>query len=128
MTIGELAERFGLATHVLRHWESMAVLAPLRTPNGQRRYTEDDLTRVATILRCKEAGLGLDQIRALLNAPDRSSRTALMRDRIAELEASIAQAQAAKHLLECALECTADDIVTCPHFQKLMAERIPPAV
>lgn len=27
--IGELAARFGLSTHVLRHWEAVGLLAPL---------------------------------------------------------------------------------------------------
>ena len=30
MTIGELAARFGLATHVLRHWEAVGLLGPER--------------------------------------------------------------------------------------------------
>ncbi|MEU1481969.1 MerR family DNA-binding transcriptional regulator [Streptomyces sp. NPDC005760] len=29
MSIGALAARFGLATHVLRHWESMGLLHPV---------------------------------------------------------------------------------------------------
>ncbi|MER5317779.1 MerR family transcriptional regulator [Streptosporangium roseum] len=28
MTIGDVAARFGPATHVLRHWESMGLLSP----------------------------------------------------------------------------------------------------
>lgn len=38
VSIGELAAHFGLATHVLRHWEAMGLLAPRRTPTGQRTY------------------------------------------------------------------------------------------
>ncbi len=33
-TIGELAARFGLATHVLRHWEDVGLLTPSATPAG----------------------------------------------------------------------------------------------
>ncbi|GAA0901130.1 MerR family transcriptional regulator [Virgisporangium aurantiacum] len=50
VTIGELAHRFGLATHVLRHWETMGLLTPDRDGAGQRRYGRADLTRVALIL------------------------------------------------------------------------------
>src|SRR4051794_12544791 len=64
-SIGALAARFGLATHVLRHWESTGLLHPVRDAGGRRRYGADDLTRVATILIFKEAGLGLDTIRSL---------------------------------------------------------------
>ena len=30
LTIGEVAGRFGLPAHVLRHWESVGLLAPVR--------------------------------------------------------------------------------------------------
>lgn len=40
--IGELARRFGLAAHVLRHWESMGLLEPARDGIGQRTYGEAD--------------------------------------------------------------------------------------
>ncbi len=65
LTIGELAERFGLATHVLRHWESMGLIEPARRAGGQRRYGRDALVRVALILRGKEAGLGLRELSAV---------------------------------------------------------------
>jgi MerR family copper efflux transcriptional regulator len=39
VAIGDLAARFGLATHVLRHWEEMGLLRPARTSAGRRRYT-----------------------------------------------------------------------------------------
>jgi DNA-binding transcriptional MerR regulator len=54
--IGAVSERFGLATHVLRHWEAMGLLTPARDAAGRRRYKTADLTRVAVILRAKEAG------------------------------------------------------------------------
>lgn len=62
MSIGELAERFGLATHVLRHWEDVGPLRPARRVNGRRRSTPEHLTRVALILRGKDAGFSLERI------------------------------------------------------------------
>ena len=35
-SIGELAGRFGLETHVLRHWESEGLLDPERERSGYR--------------------------------------------------------------------------------------------
>jgi DNA-binding transcriptional MerR regulator len=37
--IGELAGRFGLATHVLRHWEAAGLLIPAARVGGRRQYT-----------------------------------------------------------------------------------------
>lgn len=56
MTIGTLAARFRLGTHVLRHWESIGVLTPAAHVNGRRRYSYDQVARVAVILRAKAGG------------------------------------------------------------------------
>jgi MerR family copper efflux transcriptional regulator len=125
-SIGEVAGRFGLPTHVLRHWEAEGLLTPARAGN-RRRYSDTDLYRVAAILISKEAGLGLPDIRAMLaarSAPARHEVMARHRDR---LLARIARAQAALDMLEGGLECPHDDIMTCPHFQGLLADRLQPS-
>lgn len=40
--IGEVAERLGVGTHVVRHWES-PMLSGTRDASGHRRYTERDV-------------------------------------------------------------------------------------
>ncbi|MEV4313045.1 MerR family transcriptional regulator [Actinocrispum sp. NPDC049592] len=123
-TIGEVADRFGLATHVLRHWESMGLLNPRRDAGGQRRYDRADLERVAMVLMGKEAGLGLRHLRELLSTPNPMDRADLLRDHITVLERRIAQAQAAKDLVEHALSCPAP-FDECPHARAQIAKRIP---
>jgi DNA-binding transcriptional MerR regulator len=120
-SIGEVAARFGLPTHVLRHWETQGLLAPTRT-GGRRHYTDADLHRVAAILVAKEAGFGLADIRTILatrSAPARQEVMACHRER---LRARIASAQAALAMLDG--ECPHDDIMTCPHFQGLLTDRL----
>lgn len=119
MTIGELAGRFGLATHVLRHWESVGVLAPAERVNGRRRYRPEQATRVAMILRWKEAGLSLDQIREVLDSPAKSARNALLQRHLAELERREREITAAKRMIEHALECPLDPFTQCKEFQEL---------
>jgi DNA-binding transcriptional MerR regulator len=124
LTIGELATRFGLATHVLRHWESMGLLAPGRVASGQRRYGRSDLARVAMILMGKEAGLGLRELRKLLSTTNPMDHADLLRAHVEALERRITQAQTAKELIEHALSCpTAFD--ECPHARERIAARIP---
>jgi MerR family copper efflux transcriptional regulator len=129
MTIGELAARFGLATHVLRHWEAMGLLTPVARVNGRRRYHQEHVYLVALILRCKEAGLSLGQLREFLSAPDASTRRALFEHHRAALQRRIAQAQAAKAMIEHALECSYEDFTQCPNFKRSVAmvleERLP---
>ncbi len=67
-SIGELAGRFGLATHVLRHWEDAGLLDPQRDGAGRRRYGEADAWRVGVIVASKAAGMTLEQIRALVDS------------------------------------------------------------
>ncbi|MFG1679196.1 MerR family transcriptional regulator [Nonomuraea sp. NPDC049269] len=124
MTIGELAARFELPTHVLRHWESAGLLAPARHENGHRRYGPADLRRVAMILMGKEAGLGLRALREVLAGPDPMNHADLLREHVALLEQRIARARAAKELVEHALECplSFDD---CPHAREQIESRIP---
>lgn len=129
MMIGELAARFGLATHVLRHWETMGLLTPVARMNGRRRYRQEHVYRVALILRFKEAGLSLGQLREFLSAPDPSIRRALVERHHAALQRRIAQAQAAKAMIEHVLECSHEDFTQCPNFKRNVAtvleERLP---
>lgn len=126
MTIGEMAQRFGLATHVLRHWESMGLLAPTRQQSGHRRYGEADLARVSMILIAKDAGLELAQIREVFSTGDPMDHRELLVGHIAQLELRIAQAQAAKDLIEHALRCP-HQFHECPNARAAIASRIPPA-
>ncbi|WP_245740071.1 MerR family transcriptional regulator [Nonomuraea maritima] len=125
-SIGEVAAQFGLPTHVLRHWEAEGLLTPARA-GDRRRYADSDLYRVAAILISKEAGFGLADIRTMLaarSAPDRHEVMARHREKLLE---RIAQARAALDMLEGGLECPHDDVMTCPHFQGVLADRLQPS-
>jgi MerR family copper efflux transcriptional regulator len=124
LTIGELARRFGLATHVLRHWESAGVLTPSRRVGGQRRYDEGHLATVAVILRAKEAGLSLGQLRELL-AGGRLDRREVLQAQYDDLTRRIAEAKAAQVMLEHAMACRSEQLTACPEFRRLAAADIP---
>jgi DNA-binding transcriptional MerR regulator len=120
-SIGEVAARLGLPAHVLRFWEAEGLLTPARV-GSRRRYSDADLHRVAAILVAKEAGFELADIRTMLtarSAADRAAMAARQRDR---LRARIARAQAALDLLEG--DCPHDDLMACPNFRGLLAERL----
>lgn len=120
-SIGEVAARFGLPTHVLRHWEAQGLLTPARA-GDRRRYTDADLYRVAAILISKEAGFGLADIRTMLAARSAPARHEVLARHREKLLARIALAQAALDMLEG--ECPHDDIMTCPHFQGFLTDRL----
>lgn len=126
LAIGELAQRFGLATHVLRHWESMGLLQPARRAGGQRSYGWADLERVGLILMGKEAGFTLGELRTLLSTSSPLDHRDLLRRHVEELERRISQAQATKELIEHALACP-HSFAECQHARGQIASRIPPA-
>jgi DNA-binding transcriptional MerR regulator len=122
-SVGELAHRFELPTHVLRHWESMGLLAPERDSAGRRRYREDDAYRVAAIVSSKAAGMSLDQIRSLLDA-DAPGRHRILEDHLADLAARMAEMERSRFLTEHAMGCRSHDIATCPGFRSHVADLV----
>jgi MerR family redox-sensitive transcriptional activator SoxR len=99
LTIGEVAERSGVATSALRFYEDQELIASERTDAGHRRYPRTVLRLVAFIVFAQRVGLSLEEIRAQLSklprnrAPDRAdwgklsaSWTKRIEERIAELE------------------------------------------
>lgn len=123
LPIRDVAARFGLATHVLRHWEDVGLLAPVRDASGYRRYSEDDLVRVAVIARNKAAGMTLGQIRALLDGAVRGRRSVL-EDHLRQLDERAAEIERSRMMTEHALRCTAHDIAACPRFSAMVADVI----
>lgn len=115
LSIGELAERFGLATHVLRHWEDCGLLTPPRDGAGRRRYGPDEVVRVAAVIANQSAGLSLEQIRTLFDG-GASGRKELLEQHLAELERRRVELEVAREVTEHALHCEAHDVTTCPRF------------
>ncbi|REF30261.1 MerR family transcriptional regulator [Calidifontibacter indicus] len=121
LSIGELAARFDLETHVLRHWEDMQLLEPARDGAGRRRYDADDVVRVAVILRNKAAGMSLEQIRVMIDA-DAPGRHEVLTAHIADLDRRLHEMAIAKQMAEHALRCRAHDVGTCPRFKAAVSD------
>jgi DNA-binding transcriptional MerR regulator len=111
--IGEVAERTGLSHRTIRYYEEMGLVEPAaRTEGGFRLYDEAGIERLLLIMPMKPLGFSIEQIRGLLVALDtladpgssadtRAAAQSLVQqthasaqDRIAELKASTARAEA----------------------------------
>lgn len=65
-TIGEVAQRAGVATSALRFYETEGLIASVRNAGNQRRYDGDVWRRIAFVRSAQRVGLTLDEIRAAL--------------------------------------------------------------
>ena len=71
MLIGEVAERSGISTRMLRHYDRTGVVSPSgRTPGGYRYYTDEELRRLFYAEGLRSLGLTLRQVAAVLDTPD----------------------------------------------------------
>ncbi|NUO36788.1 MAG: MerR family transcriptional regulator [Dermatophilaceae bacterium] len=120
-SIGELAARFELPTNVLRHWETLGLLAPERDASGYRRYGQADLVRVAVILRNKAAGMTLEQIGVLLDG-EAAGRHEVLEAHLRDLDERARSIERSREMTEHALRCRAHDIVACPRFARHVAD------
>jgi MerR family transcriptional regulator, redox-sensitive transcriptional activator SoxR len=62
LSIGEVAERTGVATSALRFYESVGLIESERSSGNQRRYERSVIRRVAVIKAAQRAGISLDEI------------------------------------------------------------------
>ncbi|MCC5812687.1 MAG: redox-sensitive transcriptional activator SoxR [Ectothiorhodospiraceae bacterium] len=77
LTIGEVAERAGLATSALRFYESRGLIRSNRNASGHRRYARGMLRRVAIIKVAQRIGIPLGEIAdALSTLPEGRTPTA----------------------------------------------------
>ena len=71
MLIGEVAQRSGISSRMLRHYDQLGVVSPSeRTARGYRHYTEDDLRRLFHVEGLRSLGLSLREIAEVLDGPD----------------------------------------------------------
>lgn len=122
-SVGQVAERFDLATNVLRHWEDVGLLSPARDSADRRRYNRDDVVRVAVIQRTKAAGMTLEQIGVLLDSAARG-RHELLEAHVADLERRMEEMRIAREMTLHAFECKEHDLTSCPGFTGWVEDKL----
>ncbi len=66
LSIGDLADRTGLAVSAIRYYETKGLIAPERNAGGQRRFMRSDIRRLSFIMIAQQFGFSLPQIEAEL--------------------------------------------------------------
>jgi MerR family redox-sensitive transcriptional activator SoxR len=108
MTIGEVAERSGVAPSALRFYEAEGLISSERTSGGQRRFHRDVLRRVAFVRVAQRVGLSLGEVHeALATLPESRNPTQADWNRLAQAWRPRLDEQIA------VLERLRDDLVGC---------------
>lgn len=91
-SIGEIATTCGVSINALRFYETKALLKPTHTDpeSGYRYYSRENLLRLRMILRLKEAGLSLPEIKEYLDGDmDKNTKIAALVARRDALDSAI---------------------------------------
>ncbi|MGA6220749.1 MerR family transcriptional regulator [Streptomyces umbrinus] len=79
-SVGQVAGFAGVTVRTLHHYDEIGLLVPSeRSHAGHRRYGDEDLDRLQQILFYRELGFPLDEVAALLDAPETDPRAHLRR-------------------------------------------------
>jgi|SRR5579859_540637 len=106
LTVTKLARRCGVSRTALLYYESIGLMAPpARTVGNYRCYSEADAERLKAIRAYRNAGLSLEDIRAILKATGRRGHAAapnasgVLKRRLVELDAEIEALRAHQHAI-----------------------------
>ncbi len=66
LSIGQLAERSGVAVSAIRFYETKNLIASVRNSGGQRRFLRADIRRLSFIMIAQQFGFTLEKISKLL--------------------------------------------------------------
>jgi DNA-binding transcriptional MerR regulator len=117
---GQVAEAAGVNIQTLRYYERRGLLAePGRSNGGHRVYREDAVTVVRVIKAAQRLGFTLAEVAGLLEAGrHRHGRPVAglrrrVEDKLAEVDAKIADLTTVRTALAAAAEAGCDDLAVC---------------
>ncbi len=105
LTIGEVARSMKVRPSAIRYYERLGVLPRAERLNGRRRYDRAALHRLAVVLRARQAGFTLDEVRTLFfgfgtRTPAGERWRTMAGRKLAELERAAAEIRSMRDLLQ----------------------------
>jgi DNA-binding transcriptional MerR regulator len=106
LTIGDFSRMTHLSVKTLRHYHQVGLLEPVEISpeSGYRYYDTEQVPTAQVIRRFRDLGMPVEQVKAVLDAPDLFSRNALISSHLERLENELHQTQAAVSSLRSLLE------------------------
>lgn len=119
LRISELARAGGVGVETVRFYQRKGLLsAPTGAATGGRHYGSEDVRRLRYIRRAQAAGFSLAEIATLIDldrTDDRPRAREMARERLAAIEAQIAQLEEARaSLAKLATACARGGEGPCP--------------
>lgn len=102
MTIGEFSKLAGVTVKTLRHYEKIGLIIPSCVDNwtGYRYYRFEQLQKLDSVLRLKNLGFSLDEIRCLFRKKSHEPDIGVLDGKIKKCEEEIARLVRMKSQLE----------------------------
>lgn len=123
---GELARRTSSNPETVRYYEKIGLMPePPRTPSGYRVYDEVHERRLRFILRARELGFGIEEVRNLLVLVDGETFTCaeireLTLHHLADVQTKIADLKRLERLLaKTVAACSGNAVPDCPVIDAL---------
>jgi MerR family mercuric resistance operon transcriptional regulator len=121
-----LARRTGCNLETIRYYEKIGMMPePPRTASGYRVYDERHVARLRFILRGRELGFSIDELRGLLGLVDGGIQTcAQVKERteqhLTDVRAKIADLKRIEKVLaRTAAQCSGEQVPECPVLEAL---------
>lgn len=111
LTVGEVADRSGVATSALRFYEAEGLIRSNRTRAGHRRYPRAVIRRVAFIVFAQKVGFTLQEIKAELaklpqnRAPEHTEWARLSEAWTSRIDHRIAELKRLRNSLTACIGC-----------------------
>lgn len=129
ITRGKLAKRAGCHLETVRYYEEIGLLLPPeRSAGGHRLYRIDDQRRLRFILRSRELGFSIEELRSLLSLADSKDYTCgevheLTIDHLKSVKQKIADLKRLQRtLVQISNECSGGEVPECPVIDALWAD------
>ncbi|WP_386630458.1 MerR family transcriptional regulator [Sulfitobacter geojensis] len=125
----DLARATGCNLETIRYYETVGIMPdPHRTAKGYRSYDDIHVKRLKFVMRSRDLGFSLEEIRGLLGLVDDRSQTCAQVQTVAETHLEDVQAKIAdltrieRVLSETVARCTGDATPECAVINALLEE------
>ncbi len=115
LSIGEVARSTGIAVSAVRYYDEVGLVSAVARVGGKRRFEPGTVGRVSFILRSREAGFSLDEIRLILGDEDGGWRH-LVESKLVELAERRDRLDTMIGMLTEIRDCGCEVVAACPRI------------